>query len=84
VDNEYEYEDTGDESYEPEIEETRFTVSTGGETQTIEGRAEAIAQAKALSLEHGRVSVERVDGRVHMQFSGGSLDSFVWELRPTH
>lgn len=84
MEHDFDYEDIGDEIIEPEIEETRFNVTMGGETQVIDGRVEAIACAKEKSLEHGRVTVERLDGRVHMQFSGGSLDSYVWELRPSH
>ncbi len=64
-------------------EEDTYSVTVGNETQTIEGRLEAVDTAKALSIEHDRrVVVERLDSRVLMHFSQGSLDSFVWETRP--
>lgn len=64
-------------------EATSYNVTLGNDTQIIEGRLEAVAAAKDMSIEHDRrVTVERTDGRVLMHFSNGSLDSFVWETRP--
>lgn len=73
-----------DGSFFEEQEETGFNVTLGSDEPTVvQGRLEAVAFAKSLSVEHDRrVVLERVDGRVLMQFSGGSLDSFVWETRP--
>ncbi len=59
-----------------------FQVMHGTTTQTITGRAEAVTLAKSLSRENNqRVAVERVDGKVQMMFTGGSLDSFNCETR---
>lgn len=59
-----------------------FQVMHGTNTQTITGRAEAVTLAKSLSRENNqRVAVERVDGKVQMMFTGGSLDSFNCETR---
>ena len=64
------------------IDEHDFTVTSGATSQTVTGRMEAVILAKSLSRDgHHRVSVERDDGTVTMQFSNGSLDSLVCETR---
>ncbi len=71
--------------HEDDDEETPdrvFLVTIGTDMQSVQGRAEAVAMAKEISREQDRrVQVERDDGRVLMHFTGGSLDSFVWETR---
>lgn len=59
-----------------------FSVVLGTVTHTVTGRAEAVNLAKSLSRENNsRVAVERLDGKVQMMFTGGSLDSFNCETR---
>ena len=66
----------------PEVKEHSFSISFGGETQVVQGRSEAVQLAKSLSRENSqRVSLERDDGMVMMQFNNGQLDSFVFETR---
>ncbi len=65
-----------------DMAEHTFNVITGGDIQLIEGRANAVAMAKELSLEtHQQVTVEREDGMELMQFADGSLYSLVCETR---
>jgi hypothetical protein len=71
---------------EPALESTSnstaFSVVYGSETLEYTSREEAVSKAKSLSREHnGRVSVERNDGAISMQFTNGHLDSYVYELR---
>ena len=50
--------------------------------ESVEGRADAVARAKSLSQEtNQRVSLERADGMVSMQFSDGVLETYVCETR---
>lgn len=59
-----------------------FIVSSRVETREIVGRDEAVAAAKAWTLEEPvSISVERDDGRVKMQFRGGALVDYVFETR---
>jgi hypothetical protein len=69
---------------EPAFESHAHTFNIVFGTETIEctSREEAVVKAKSLSREHSqKVSVERDDGAVLMQFSNGGLDSYVYELR---
>lgn len=64
------------------VEPQTFNVMAGTVTHTVTGRAEAVTLAKSLSRENNsRVAVERMDGKVQMMFSGGTLDSFNCETR---
>ena len=59
-----------------------LTVGNDEETVSVEGRADAVAKAKSLSQEtNQRVSLERADGMVSMQFSDGVLETYVCETR---
>lgn len=59
-----------------------YQVSNGSEQARIEGRADAIAEAKTLSLRSGRtVHVERGDGCVSMEFRRGQLQVYKFEMR---
>lgn len=69
---------------EPAMENTghTFNIQVGTESIEINDRDEAVSKAKSLSLEtNQRVSVERDDGMVLMQFTNGGLDSYVYETR---
>ncbi len=60
------------ETQEPEIH--TFQIKNGQQVTEVEGRMEAIAQAKEVSARTWRpVGLEREDGRVKMQFRRGSL-----------
>lgn len=59
-----------------------FNLIVGGEVrEELEGRATAVARAKELSGEGLRVSLERTDNMVTMQFADGSLETYVCETR---
>ena len=59
-----------------------FNLIVGGEIrEELEGRATAVARAKELSGEGLRVSLERTDNMVTMQFADGSLETYVCETR---
>jgi hypothetical protein len=61
---------------------TVYTVTAGTDIHEVSDRAEAVKLAKELSREsHQRVNVDSSDGMVAMQFSNGSLDSYVYETR---
>ena len=69
-------------------EETKanlFNLTVGNDEdnkESVEGRADAVARAKSLSQEtNQRVSLERADGMVSMQFSDGVLETYVCETR---
>ena len=73
--------DIGDEE-EMEVETTIYRVVTRSEEKTIDGRIEAVDEAKAISKESGQnVLVEREDGRVKMNFRDGALVDYVLETR---
>ena len=60
------------DTQEPEIH--TFQIKNGQQVTEVEGRMEAIAQAKEVSARTWRpVGLEREDGRVKMQFRRGSL-----------
>lgn len=51
-----------------------YQIKNGQQVTEVEGRMEAIAQAKEISARTWRpVGLEREDGRVKMQFRRGSL-----------
>lgn len=51
-----------------------YHIKQGQTVTSVEGRMEAIAQAKAVSANNWRpVGLEREDGRVKMQFRRGGL-----------
>ncbi len=51
-----------------------YQIKNGQQVTEVEGRMEAIAQAKEVSARTWRpVGLEREDGRVKMQFRRGSL-----------
>ena len=59
-----------------------FNLIVGGDIrEELEGRATAVARAKELSGEGLRVSLERTDNMVTMQFADGSLETYVCETR---
>jgi len=65
---------------EPEKKDTQepdcstYQIKNGQQVIEVEGRMEAIAQAKEVSARTWRpVGLEREDGRVKMQFRRGSL-----------
>ena len=59
-----------------------LTIGNEEENVSVEGRADAVAKAKSLSQEtNQRVSLERADGMVSMQFSDGVLETYVCETR---
>lgn len=59
-----------------------YRLSTRLEEREIEGRTIAVTTAKEWSIESGQsVLVERVDGKVKMNFSGGDLVDYVYETR---
>lgn len=63
-------------------DERIYNVTAGGTTDAVTGRANAVTMAKTMSQENQqRVTVEREDGMETMQFSNGSLDTFVCETR---
>ena len=71
----------GDEE-EMEVETTLYRVVTRSEEKVIDGRIEAVEDAKAISKETGQnVLVEREDGRVKMNFREGALVDYVLETR---
>ena len=82
-----EYEETealidGEEDEEMEVETTLYRVVTRAEEKVIDGRIEAVDEAKAISKESGQnVLVEREDGRVKMNFRDGALVDYVLETR---
>jgi len=58
----------------------RFTIKSGQNTQSVEGRLPAVDRAKEMSSNTGRlVGLEREDGRVRMQFQRGSLQTYRYE-----
>ncbi len=60
------------DTQEPEIH--TFQIKNGQQVTEVEGRMEAIAEAKEVSARTWRpVGLERADGRVKMQFRRGSL-----------
>lgn len=71
-----------DDEEEMEVETTIYRVVTRTEEKTIDGRIEAVDEAKAISKESGQnVLVEREDGRVKMNFRDGALVDYVLETR---
>ena len=82
-----EFEETADEivmddDEEMEVETTLYRVVTRSEEKVIDGRIEAVEDAKAISKETGQnVLVEREDGRVKMNFREGALVDYVLETR---
>ena len=71
-----------DDEEEMEVETTIYRVVTRAEEKTIDGRIEAVDEAKAMSKESGQnVLVEREDGRVKMNFRDGALVDYVLETR---
>jgi hypothetical protein len=67
---------------EMEVETTLYRVVTRSEEKVIDGRIEAVEDAKATSKETGQnVLVEREDGRVKMNFREGALVDYVLETR---
>ena len=71
-----------DDEEEMEVETTIYRVVTRAEEKTIDGRIEAVDEAKAISKESGQnVLVEREDGRVKMNFRDGALVDYVLETR---
>lgn len=67
---------------EMEVETTIYRVVTRSEEKTIDGRIEAVDEAKSISKETGQnVLVEREDGRVKMNFRDGALVDYVLETR---
>ena len=72
----------GDDEEEMEVETTLYRVVTRSEEKVIDGRIEAVEDAKAISKETGQnVLVEREDGRVKMNFREGALVDYVLETR---
>ena len=68
----------GDDEEEMEVETTLYRVVTRSEEKVIDGRIEAVEDAKAISKETGQnVLVEREDGRVKMNFREGALVDYV-------
>ena len=68
------------ETQEPEIH--TFQIKNGQQVTEVEGRMEAIAQAKEVSARTWRpVGLEREDGRVKMNFRDGALVDYVFEPR---
>lgn len=71
-----------DDEEEMEVETTLYRVVTRAEEKVIDGRIEAVDEAKAISKESGQnVLVEREDGRVKMNFRDGALVDYVLETR---
>ena len=71
-----------DDEEEMEVETTIYRVVTRSEEKSIDGRIEAVDEAKAISKESGQnVLVEREDGRVKMNFRDGALVDYVLETR---
>lgn len=67
---------------EMEVETTLYRVVTRSEEKVVDGRIEAVDDAKAISKETGQnVLVEREDGRVKMNFREGALVDYVLETR---
>ena len=67
---------------EMEVETTIYRVVTRSGEKSIDGRIEAVDEAKAISKESGQnVLVEREDGRVKMNFRDGALVDYVLETR---
>jgi hypothetical protein len=69
-----------------ELEKTNvFSISMGntGVLEEVAGRAEAVARAKQISLDHNRqkVTLQRLDEMVTMVFSDGQLETYVCETR---
>jgi hypothetical protein len=59
-----------------------LTVGSDEDNESVEGRSDAVSRAKSLSQEtNQRVSLERADGMVSMQFSDGVLETYVCETR---
>lgn len=74
--------DVVDDEEEMEVETTLYRVVTRSEEKVIDGRIEAVEDAKAISKETGQnVLVEREDGRVKMNFREGALVDYVLETR---
>ena len=67
---------------EMEVETTLYRLVTRAEEKVVDGRIEAVDEAKAISKESGQnVLVEREDGRVKMNFRDGALVDYVLETR---
>ena len=64
------------------MESEEFRIIHSGGTIEMEGQANAATEAKTMSQRRGgRVTVERVDGRVQMQYRDGELISYHYETR---
>ena len=71
-----------DDTVASAVGQLRFTVTRGQEVVEVVGRTNAISEAKRISREQrGQVEVERVDGRVSMQFRDGDLVQYLYETR---
>ena len=71
-----------DDEEEMEVETTLYRLVTRAEEKVVDGRIEAVDEAKAISKESGQnVLVEREDGRVKMNFRDGALVDYVLETR---
>ena len=82
LNDEYEESDELLDDEEMEVETTLYRVVTRSEEKVIDGRIEAVEDAKAISKETGQnVLVEREDGRVKMNFRDGALVDYVLETR---
>lgn len=63
-------------------EPTDYTLTQGTNVLTFSDRDEAVQAAKKLSAEsRARVSLNRNDGTVKMQFRDGSLETYALQTR---
>lgn len=55
-----------------------FLITQGDNTETIEGRNQAVEQAKAMSKEsRGGVEVRSLDGSLQIRFRNGQMENYV-------
>jgi len=55
-----------------------FLITQGETTETIEGRNQAVEQAKAMSLEsRGGVEVRSLDGSLRIRYRNGQMENYV-------
>ena len=61
-----------------EATQKTFLITQGDVTETIEGRNQAVEQAKAMSLENrGGVEVRSLDGTVRIRYRNGQMENYV-------
>jgi hypothetical protein len=69
----------------PNAEAERYLVSQGEKSETVDGRAEAVEQAKSLSKEaRGGVEVRSLDGSVRIRYRNGQMENYVCDAPGPH